>query len=312
MLENEPTYLSYCFTDFYANWYKFFSIFLLCQAINEKIVSLDYESYKLEIDTADAQDSYEKGVIVLVTGCWTGKDNLRRKFTQTFFLAPQDSGFYVLNDVFRYVEENGPNTHPLMNIRVQEAPSEPTPGLLYNGFFLFCYSPELWILCLCLLIKFILFPEPAEVVDSTNTNHASTQVHEVKNIEEVVDDQEVDVGQAVNDTDRIMEADSHLNENHVTVTAEPLPSSSQEDAPKKSYASIVSSQTKKGPVKVYVPTKTAKVVPAKIEKQPVSAAEHPAPEPSGPISPDSEPESKDAQDEGSFLLASSFHTHTND
>ena len=43
--------------------------------------------------------------MVLVTGCLTGKDNMRRKFVQTFFLAPQDTGYYVLNDVFRYVEE---------------------------------------------------------------------------------------------------------------------------------------------------------------------------------------------------------------
>ena len=76
------------------------------QAINEKVVSLNYEDYTAEIKTADSQESYEKGVIVLVTGCLTGKDGVRRKFTQTFFLAPQDKGYYVLNDVFRFAEEN--------------------------------------------------------------------------------------------------------------------------------------------------------------------------------------------------------------
>lgn len=76
------------------------------QAINEKILSLNYQDYTAEIKTADAQESYEKGVIVLVTGCLTGKDNIKKKFTQTFFLAPQDKGYYVLNDVFRYIEEN--------------------------------------------------------------------------------------------------------------------------------------------------------------------------------------------------------------
>ena len=76
------------------------------QAINETIVSLNYEDFTAEIKTADAQESYDKGVIVLVTGCLTGKDNVRRKFSQTFFLAPQDKGYYVLNDVFRYIEEN--------------------------------------------------------------------------------------------------------------------------------------------------------------------------------------------------------------
>ena len=53
----------------------------------------------------DAQDSFSGGVIVLVTGYLTGKDTLRRKFSQSFFLAPQDKGYFVLNDVFRYVDE---------------------------------------------------------------------------------------------------------------------------------------------------------------------------------------------------------------
>lgn len=79
--------------------------FFLEQGINEKILSLNYNEYKAEIKTADAQKSYEDGVTVLVTGCLTGKDNLKRKFAQSFFLAPQDNGFFVLNDVFRFVED---------------------------------------------------------------------------------------------------------------------------------------------------------------------------------------------------------------
>ncbi|XP_031374268.1 nuclear transport factor 2-like isoform X2 [Punica granatum] len=75
------------------------------KAINEKILSLDYGEFKAEISTVDAQDSYNGGVLVLVTGYLTGKDNVRRKFTQSFFLAPQDKGYFVLNDMFRYVEE---------------------------------------------------------------------------------------------------------------------------------------------------------------------------------------------------------------
>jgi len=69
---------------------------------------LNYEDYTAEIETADAQESYGNGVIVLVTGCLTGKDHVRRKFTQTFFLAPQEKGYFVLNDVFRFLEENEP------------------------------------------------------------------------------------------------------------------------------------------------------------------------------------------------------------
>lgn len=75
------------------------------KGINEKILSLNYNEFKAEIKTADAQKSYNEGVTVLVTGCLTSKDNLKRKFAQSFFLAPQDNGFFVLNDVFRFVED---------------------------------------------------------------------------------------------------------------------------------------------------------------------------------------------------------------
>ncbi|XP_044487965.1 nuclear transport factor 2-like isoform X2 [Mangifera indica] len=73
--------------------------------INDKILSMEYQKFKVQIFSADAQASYNDGLIVLVTGCLLGKDNLGRKFTQSFFLAPQDKGYFVLNDVFRYVDE---------------------------------------------------------------------------------------------------------------------------------------------------------------------------------------------------------------
>lgn len=75
------------------------------EGIKNLMLSLDCKDYKAEILTADAQASYMNGVIVLVTGCLTGKDNVRRNFTESFFLAPQDKGFFVLNDTFRFIEE---------------------------------------------------------------------------------------------------------------------------------------------------------------------------------------------------------------
>ncbi|GAB4840129.1 hypothetical protein Ancab_020891 [Ancistrocladus abbreviatus] len=76
------------------------------KGINDLILSLHCKDYKAEIMTADAQTSYMEGVIVLVTGCLTGKDNVRRKFTESFFLAPQEKGYFVLNDVFRFVDDD--------------------------------------------------------------------------------------------------------------------------------------------------------------------------------------------------------------
>lgn len=36
----------------------------------------------------------------------------RRKFVQTFFLAPQEKGYYVLNDIFQFIEDTIIYQHP--------------------------------------------------------------------------------------------------------------------------------------------------------------------------------------------------------
>lgn len=42
----------------------------------------------------------------MVTGLVQVKDFIcRRKFVETFFLAPQDKGYFVLNDIFLLLEE---------------------------------------------------------------------------------------------------------------------------------------------------------------------------------------------------------------
>ncbi|XP_028090404.1 putative G3BP-like protein isoform X4 [Camellia sinensis] len=170
------------------------------KGINDKICSFDYKNYKAEIKTADAQESFKDGVIVLVTGCLTGTDNIRRKFGQTFFLAPQDKGYFVLNDVFRYMEDSDPLESNKVTVNgMHEAPLAPQ------------------------------MPDPV-------TESAS--------------------------------------------------STAQEDTPKKSYASIVSSQTKKGgsgTIKVYVPANTSRVAHTKTVKQTLGSVAHaPMPEASSP------------------------------
>ncbi|XP_019178704.1 PREDICTED: putative G3BP-like protein isoform X8 [Ipomoea nil] len=80
------------------------SITTTMQEINDKIVSLKYSDFSAEIKSVDSQESFNGGVSVLVTGYLTGKDNMIRNFSQSFFLAPQDRGYFVLNDMLRYVE----------------------------------------------------------------------------------------------------------------------------------------------------------------------------------------------------------------
>uniref|UniRef100_A0A0E0NWL4 NTF2 domain-containing protein n=1 Tax=Oryza rufipogon TaxID=4529 RepID=A0A0E0NWL4_ORYRU len=76
--------------------------------INKIILSMDFSNYLTEIETADAQLSHQDGVLIVVTGSLTS-EGICRRFTQSFFLAPQESGGYVvLNDIFRFIVERPP------------------------------------------------------------------------------------------------------------------------------------------------------------------------------------------------------------
>jgi hypothetical protein len=74
------------------------------QQIHALVMSLNYTG--IEIKTAHSLESWSGGVIVMVSGSVQSKDNHRRKFMQTFFLAPQEKGYFVLNDIFHFVEED--------------------------------------------------------------------------------------------------------------------------------------------------------------------------------------------------------------
>lgn len=104
----------------------------------QKILSLDCTNHIAEINTVDAQKSYKEGLTVLVTGCLTGNDNSKRKFVQSFFLAPQDNGCFVLIDVFRYVEVE---KHKVNGVHdAPRVPSTPEPGkVLLFSYFTFPY-----------------------------------------------------------------------------------------------------------------------------------------------------------------------------
>ncbi|KAM5562332.1 nuclear transport factor 2 [Rosa sericea] len=72
----------------------------------DAIKSINDECHKCEIESVDAQESPQKGVTVLVTGYLVGKDNVGRKFAQTFILAPQEKGYFIFKDMFRYIKDN--------------------------------------------------------------------------------------------------------------------------------------------------------------------------------------------------------------
>ncbi|RDW93192.1 NTF2 and RRM domain protein [Aspergillus mulundensis] len=72
------------------------------KAIQEKIKQLDFQDCKVRVLNVDAQASFEN-ILISVIGEISNKQEPSRKFVQTFVLAEQPNGYYVLNDVFRYL-----------------------------------------------------------------------------------------------------------------------------------------------------------------------------------------------------------------
>lgn len=92
---------------------------------------------EIEIKTLHSLDSWHGGVLVMVSGSLQTKgSNSRRRFVQTFFLAPQEKGYFVLNDIFRFFDEEQIHQHPGNNLTHDNFVSElnatnsvPEPGI---------------------------------------------------------------------------------------------------------------------------------------------------------------------------------------
>ncbi|GAA5855382.1 hypothetical protein JCM8547_009058 [Rhodosporidiobolus lusitaniae] len=104
------------------------------QEIHAKIMSLAFEDCKVYISNVDSQSSAEGGIIVQVIGEISNAGGAWRKFAQTFFLAEQPNGYFVLNDICRYLKEEGDEAEaPAVAAPTQDAQPEevqqpePTP-----------------------------------------------------------------------------------------------------------------------------------------------------------------------------------------
>ncbi|XP_062116723.1 nuclear transport factor 2 [Humulus lupulus] len=215
------------------------------QSINETILSLKYEDYTVEIKTADAQESHEKGVIVLVTGCLTGKDNVRKRFTQTFFLAPQDKGYYVLNDVFRYVEEN--EIPQVISIPVSGVDESAAEGAL---------AAE---------------PEPTHAPDSlvVEVERATPLEEVVNNVPEVCNPSDNENGSVTEE--EVQQPSTNSNENQSFPGVDSIPEA-LEDAPKQSYASILKvTKANTKPTSVHVANRTVRTITTNTDQQSVGS-----------------------------------------
>ncbi|XDG01088.1 hypothetical protein ABKA04_000703 [Annulohypoxylon sp. FPYF3050] len=76
------------------------------QNIQERIKQLDFQDCKVRVSNVDSQASFDN-IVIQVIGETSNKAGDPKKFVQTFVLAQQPSGYFVLNDILRYIDEEG-------------------------------------------------------------------------------------------------------------------------------------------------------------------------------------------------------------
>lgn len=74
------------------------------QDIQDRIKALDFQDCKVRVSNVDSQASNES-IVIQVIGETSNKGGEPKKFVQTFVLAQQPSGYFVLNDMLRYIDE---------------------------------------------------------------------------------------------------------------------------------------------------------------------------------------------------------------
>ncbi|XP_039116789.1 nuclear transport factor 2-like [Dioscorea cayenensis subsp. rotundata] len=108
--------------------------------IHSLVMSLQLSG--IEIKSTHSLDSWAGGVLVMVSGSVLTKDyNARRKFVQTFFLAPQEKGYFVLNDIFEFIHDEQILQHPttlahdhfVANLDAAKPIAEPVSDYMMRG-----------------------------------------------------------------------------------------------------------------------------------------------------------------------------------
>ncbi|RYP03293.1 hypothetical protein DL765_010555 [Monosporascus sp. GIB2] len=92
------------------------------QNIQERIKELDFQDCKVRVSNVDSQAS-DESIVIQVIGETSNKAGDPKKFVQTFVLAQQPSGYFVLNDILRYIDEEA-DEEPAETPRDAEAASE--------------------------------------------------------------------------------------------------------------------------------------------------------------------------------------------
>lgn len=205
-------------------------------------MALEYGKYEPEIMTVDAQESADGGVFVLVTGFINRENDNKINFSQSFFLATQENGYFVLNDIFRYTYFV--NTEEEIQIPQEESNQICTyeQGKNWKHEMLTILRnimyPYIFILSKFYFLWFIDTHDNATAEeDLAPQQEEEVNMGEVYNPpddnEDVKDDSIVHVGVSFDTVDQLTNT---LHDTNLSPTATAI----HDASPKKSYASIVS------------------------------------------------------------------------
>lgn len=94
------------------------------QSIKDQIISFHSHTSKIHIFTAHSQPSFNRSVLILVTGIVSLKDGGNKTFVQSLLLAPHAETYIIRNDILLYVEVDSLQPEPEAPINV-DAPKSP-------------------------------------------------------------------------------------------------------------------------------------------------------------------------------------------
>ncbi|KAJ1933045.1 hypothetical protein FBU59_006167, partial [Linderina macrospora] len=76
------------------------------QEISAAIATQGFSNCKIHVSNVDIMSSIKGNIVIQVIGEMSNNGQASRRFTQTFLLAEQVGGFYVHNDILRYLKED--------------------------------------------------------------------------------------------------------------------------------------------------------------------------------------------------------------
>ncbi|KAI9325964.1 hypothetical protein DFJ73DRAFT_767154 [Zopfochytrium polystomum] len=88
--------------------------------IHQRIMQLDFEDCKVLVSHVDSQASHDGSIVIMVLGEMSNKGGPSHKFCQCFVLAEQPAGYFVYNDIFRFLKEDIDNEY--------DDPVDPVPA----------------------------------------------------------------------------------------------------------------------------------------------------------------------------------------